>query len=127
MAPTLGHVMSTNPSSQRRHAAAQARVATALLSVGGFLGIIGALAASRTAASTTTTPATTTPATTTGPDVTPAPSPPADVAPAPAYVPAAPAPAQTTAPSTSNNQSAYGGLPARSFNQQPVTRSHASH
>jgi hypothetical protein len=127
MAPTLGHVMSTNPSSQRRHAAAQARVATALLSVGGFLGIIGALAASRTAASTTTTPASTTPATTTGPDATPAPSPPADVAPAPAYVPAAPAPAQTTAPSTSNNQSAYGGLPARSFNQQPVTRSHASH
>jgi hypothetical protein len=112
--------MSTNPSSQRRHAAAQARVATALLSVGGFLGIIGALAASRTAASTTTT-------STTEPDATPAPSPPADVAPAPAYVPAAPAPVQTTAPSTSNNQSAYGGLPARSFNQQPVTRSHASH
>jgi hypothetical protein len=42
-------------------------------------------------------------------------------------VPAAPAPVQTTAPSTSNNQSAYGGLPARSFNRQPVTRSHASH
>ena len=118
MAPTLGHVMSTNPSSQRRHAAAQARVATALLSVGGFLGIIGALAASRTAASTSTT-------STTEPDATPAPS--ADVAPAPAYVPAAPAPAQTTAPSTSNNQPAYGGLPARSFNQQPVPRSHASH
>jgi hypothetical protein len=114
--------MSTDPPSQRRHAAAQARVATALLSVGGFLGIIGALAASRTAASTTITPATTT-----GPDATPAPSPPADVAPVPAFVPAAPAPAQTTAPSTSNNQSAYGGLPARSFNQQPVTRSHASH
>ena len=110
MALTLGHVMSTNPSSQRRHAAAQARVATALLSVGGFLGIIGALAASRTAASTstTTTPAPTIPATTTEPDTTPA-------------------PAQTTAPSTPNNQSIYGGLPARSFNQQPVTRSHASH
>jgi len=122
MAPTLGHVMSTNPSSQRRHAAAQARVATALLSVGGFLGIIGALAASRTAASTSTT-------STTEPDATPSPSPSpsADVAPAPAFVPAAPAPAQTTAPSTSNNQSTYGGLPAQSFNQQPVTRSHASH
>jgi len=121
--------MSTNPSSQRRHAAAQARVATALLSVGGFLGIIGTLAASRTAASTSTTstPASTTPATTTEPDATPAPPPAADVAPAPAFVPAAPAPAQTTAPSMSNNQSIYGGLPARSFNQQPVTRSHASH
>ena len=126
MAPTLGHVMSANPSSQRRHAAAQARVATALLSVGGFLGIIGALAASRTAASTSTTstPASTTPATATEPD---APAPAATVAPAPAFVPAAPAPGQTTAPSTSNNQSTYGGLPARTFSQQPVTRSHASH
>jgi hypothetical protein len=68
----------------------------------------------------------TTPATTTEPDATP-PPPAADVAPAPAFVPAAPAPVQTTAPSTSGNQSTYGGLPARSFNQQPVTRSHASH
>ena len=107
--------MSVNPSSQRRHVAAQARVATALLSVGGFLGIIGALAASRTAAttSTTSTPPPTVPATT-EPDTTPALAP-------------APAPVQTTAPSTSNNQSTYGGIPAHTFNQQPVTRSHASH
>jgi hypothetical protein len=106
--------MSANPSSQRRHVAAQARVATALLSVGGFLGIIGALATGRTAAttSTTSTPVPTIPATTTGPDSTPAP---------------APAPVQTTAPSTPNNQPIFGGIPARTFNQQPVTRSHASH
>jgi hypothetical protein len=106
--------MSDNPSSQRRHVAAQARVATALLSVGGFLGIIGVLAASRTAASTSTasTPAPTVPATTTEPDTTPV---------------QVPVPVQTAAPSTSNNQSTYGGLPARTFNQQPVTRSHASH
>jgi hypothetical protein len=110
MARRLGRVMSANPPSQRRHVAAQARVATALLSVGGFLGIIGALAASRTAAttSTTSTPAPTIPATTTAPDTTPA-------------------PVQTTAPSTPNNPSTYGGIPARTFNQQPVTRSHASH
>jgi hypothetical protein len=38
-----------------------------------------------------------------------------------------PAPAQTTAPSTSNNQPTFGGIPAPTFNQQPVTRSHASH
>jgi hypothetical protein len=38
-----------------------------------------------------------------------------------------PAPAQTTAPSTSNNQLTFGGIPAPTFNQQPVTRSHASH
>jgi hypothetical protein len=99
MARRLGRVMSVNPSPQRRHVAAQARVATALLSVGGFLGIIGALATSRTAASTTSTPAPTVPA---------------------------PVPAQTTAPSTSNNQPTFGGIPGRTFNQQPVTRSHAS-
>jgi hypothetical protein len=34
---------------------------------------------------------------------------------------------QTTAPPASNNQPAFGGIPARTFNQQPVTRSHASH
>ena len=104
--------MSANPSSQRRHVAAQARVATALLSVGGFLGIIGALATSRTAAttSTTSTPVPAIPAT--GPDSTPAP---------------APAPVQTRAPSMPNNQPIFGGIPARTFNQQPVTRSHASH
>lgn len=112
MAPRLGRVMSANPSSQRRHVAAQARVATVLLSVGGFLGIIGALAASRTAAttSTTSTPAPTIPPTTTEPDSTPA-----------------PAPVQTTAPSSTNTQPTFGGIPARTFNQQPVTRSHASH
>ena len=116
MARRLGRVMSVNASSQRRHVAAQARVATALLSVGGFLGIIGALAASRTDAttSTTSTPAPTVPATTTEPDTTQTPPP-------------VPAPVQTTAPSTSNTQPTFGGIPARAFNQQPVTRSHASH
>ena len=79
--------MSAEPTSQRRHAAARSRTVTALLSVGGFLGIIGSLAASRTVASTSTA---------------------------------------STAPPTSNNQGNYGGIPATTFNQQPVTRSHAS-
>jgi hypothetical protein len=41
-------------------------------------------------------------------------------------VPVAPAPVQSTAPPTSNNQGSYGGTPARTFNPLPVTRSHAS-
>ena|SRR5438552_12576484 len=122
--------MCVDQSSQRRHVAARSRTVTALLSVGGFLGIIGSLAASQPAASTSATsttpdvpvapaPASTTPATTTGPAGTPAPA-------GPAVVPVAPAPVQSTAPPTSNNQWNYGGTPARTFNPQPVTRSHAS-
>ncbi len=101
--------MSVDPTSQRRHAAARSRTVTALLSVGGFLGIIGSLAASRTAASTST-------ASTAPPNV--------PVAPAP--VSTTLAPVASTNPPTSNNQGSYGGTPARSFNRQPVTRSHAS-
>jgi hypothetical protein len=41
-------------------------------------------------------------------------------------VPLAPAPVQSTTPPASNNQWSYGGTPARTFNPQPVTRSHAS-
>lgn len=122
--------MSVDHSSQRRHVAARSRTVTALLSIGGFLGIIGSLAASQSAASTSATsttpgvpvapaPASTAPATTTGPTGTPAPA-------GPAVVPLDPAPVQSTAPSTSNNQWNYGGTPARTFNPQPVTRSHAS-
>ncbi|HWD71404.1 MAG TPA: hypothetical protein VG779_02655 [Actinomycetota bacterium] len=114
-------MMSVDPSSQRRHVAARSRTVTALLSVGGFLGIIGSLAASQSAASTS--------ATSTTPGVPAAPAP-ASTAPAattgPAVVPVAPAPVQSTAPPTSNNQWNYGGTPARTFNPQPVTRSHAS-
>jgi hypothetical protein len=130
MAPTLGRMMSTNPNPQRRHPAARSRTVTALLSVGGFLGIIGSLAASQSAASTPATstapgvpaapaPASTAPATTTGPAATPAPAGPADV-------PVAPAPVASTAPPAPNNQWNYGGTPATTFNPQPVTRSHAS-
>lgn len=126
---TLGRIMSLNPTPQRRHPAARSRTVTALLSVGGFLGIIGSLAAGGRAASTSATsttptvpaapaPASTTPATT-DPAATPA-------TPGPADVPVAPAPVQSTAPPTSNNQWNYGGTPARTFNPQPVTRSHAS-
>ena len=130
MGRTLGPMMSTNPTPQRRHPAARSRTATALLSVGGFLGIIGSLAASGSAASTSATstapgvpaapaPASTAPATTTGPAATPAPAGPVDV-------PVAPAPVASSAPPTSNNQWNYGGTPATTFNRQPVTRSHAS-
>ena len=108
--------MSIDPTSQRRHAAARSRTVTALLSVGGFLGIIGSLAASRTAGSTSTAS-------------TPASNVPAARAPAsadPDDVPVAPAPVASTAPPTSNNQWNYGGTPATTFNPQPVTRSHAS-
>jgi hypothetical protein len=129
-------MLSIEPTSQRRHAAARSRTATALLSVGGFLGIIGSLAASRTAGSTSTAstpasnvpaapaPASTTPATTTTHARRVAPA--GDDAPAPAVVPVAPAPVASTAPPASNNQWNYGGTPATTFNQQPVTRSHAS-
>ena len=128
--------MSVNPTPQRRHPAARSRTVTALLSVGGFLGIIGSLAASRTAGSTSTAstpvsnvpaapaPASTTPATTTTHAKREAPE--SDDAPPPAVVPVAPAPVASTAPPTSNNQWSYGGTPARTFNPQPVTRSHAS-
>jgi len=101
--------MSAEPTSQRRHAAARSRTVTALLSVGGFLGIIGSLAASRTAASTST-------ASTASPRVPAAPAPASTV----------PTPVQSTDPPTSNHQGNYGGTPARTFNEQPVTRSHAS-
>ena len=117
--------MSIDPTSQRRHAAARSRTVTALLSVGGFLGIIGSLAANRTAGSTSTasTPASNVPAArapaSTAPAATPAPADPDDV-------PVAPAPVASTAPPTSNNQWNYGGTPATTFNPQPVTRSHAS-
>jgi len=111
--------MSVNPTPQRRHPAARSRTVTALLSVGGFLGIIGSLAASRTAGSTSTAPATTT-------THAKREAPESDDAPPPAVVPVAPAPVASTAPPTSNNQWNYGGTPARIFNPQPVTRSHAS-
>ena len=128
--------MSVDPTSQRRHVAARSRTVTALLSVGGFLGIIGSLAASRTATSSSTTstsspnvpatpaPASTAPATTTGTARKQAPA--DDDAPPPAVVPVAPAPVASTAPPTSNNQWNYGGTAAGTFNPQPVTRSHAS-
>src|SRR5438309_12068960 len=136
MPPTLGPMMSVDPTSQRRHVAARSRTVTALLSVGGFLGIIGSLAASRTATSSSTasTPASnvpaapasasTAPASTTGPARKQAPA--DDDAPPPAVVPAAPGPVASTVPPTSNNQWNFGGTPATTFNQQPVTRSHAS-
>jgi hypothetical protein len=125
--------MSIEPTSQRRHAAARSRTATALLSVGGFLGIIGSLAASRTAGSTSTasTPASNVPAAPAPASTTPTThagraAPNGDDAPPPAVVPVAPAPVASTAPPASTNQWNYGGTPATTFNQQPVTRSHAS-
>src|SRR5690242_15731017 len=107
MAPTLGRMTPLNPARQRRHAAARSRTVTALLSAGGFLGIIGSLATSPTAASTSTAST-----------VPPA---------APATAPTAPAPLPTADPPTPDNPWTYGGTPARTFDQRPVTRSHASH
>src|SRR5712692_3079420 len=119
----LGAVMSTHPPSQRRHAAGQARVATALLSLGGFVGIIGAMAATRTTASTTAP----VPAETSAPT---APAPATTTAPVQAPV-QMPVPVPTIAPATSSGTgssgaSRYAGTPAQVFNQQPVTRSYAS-